>query len=396
MKKRIGLALAAVLIVIIAASLWSWRLRPDSAAAALTVSGNIEVTEVPLAFKTAGRLDRRLVDEGAPVRRGQIVARLESADQQRLAAQAEANLAYAQAVLAELEAGSRAEDIAQAAAVLSQARQRLKALETGSRTQEIAVARAEAARAEASLAAAAAQLAQARADEDRYGALVEDGGVSRRDYELYRMRRQTAVSAEAEARARLQSARQQLNLVREGPRIEQIAEGRAAVHQAEASLARVRSGPRRETIDAARARVTAARESLQLTRQQLADTELAAPTDGIVLSKSAESGTFLAPGMPVVTLGDLDHPWLRAYINETVLGRVRLGQKVKVTTDAGAAAAAEGRVVFISSEAEFTPKTVQTFEERVKLMYRIRVDLPNPGHRFKPGMPADAVIELAP
>ena len=396
MKKRIGVAVAAVLIVIIAASLWLWRMRPDRAAAALTVSGNIEVTEVPLAFKTAGRLDQRLVDEGAAVRRGQIVARLESADQQRLAAQAEANLAYANAVRAELEAGSRTEDIAQAAAVLAQARQRLKAMQAGSRAQEIAVARAEVARAQASLEAAAAQLAQARTDEDRFGALVKDGGVSRHDYELYRMRRQTAASAEAEARARLQSARQQLNLVQEGPRIEQIAEARAAVHQSEASLARVRSGPRPETIDAARARVTAAREALALTRQQLADTELAAPTDGIVLSKSAESGTFLAPGMPVVTLGDLEHPWLRAYINETALGRVRLGQKVRVTTDAGTAPAAEGRLVFISSEAEFTPKTVQTFEERVKLMYRIKVDLPNPDHRFKPGMPADAVIELAP
>ena len=113
-----------------------------------------------------------------------------------------------------------------------------------------------------------------------------------------------------------------------------------------------------------------ARQSLALARQQIADTELLAPIGGVILSKSAEVGTYLAPGMPVVTLGDMDHPWLRAYVSETDLGRLQLGWQVTVVTDAFPNERFTGRISFISNEAEFTPKTVQTFEERVKLMYR--------------------------
>jgi HlyD family secretion protein len=139
--------------------------------------------------------------------------------------------------------------------------------------------------------------------------------------------------------------------------------------------------------------VNVARQSLALARQQLADTELLAPKSGVILNKSAEAGAYLVPGIPVVTLGDMDHPWLRAYVNETRIGQLQLGQIVTVTTDTFPNERFTGRISFIGSEAEFTPKTVQTFEERVKLMYRIKIDLENPNHRLKPGMPADAVIE---
>ena len=101
------------------------------------------------------------------------------------------------------------------------------------------------------------------------------------------------------------------------------------------------------------------------------------PIDGVVLVKSAEPGEVLAAGTTVVTIGDLDHPWLRAYINETDLGRVKLGQKVKLTTDSFPGKVYWGTVSFISSEAEFTPKQIQTKEERVKLVYRIKIDVDN-------------------
>ena len=104
----------------------------------------------------------------------------------------------------------------------------------------------------------------------------------------------------------------------------------------------------------------------------------------------------MAPGTPVVTLADLDHIWLRAYINEPDIGKVRLGQSATVRTDTYPGKTYKGRVSFISSNAEFTPKSVETHAERVTLVYRIRIDAENPAHELKPGMPADATIDLAP
>jgi HlyD family secretion protein len=390
-RKRKIIAVLAVLAAGAAFLFFNGRRNGDGAAQ-VRFSGNIEVVDVPLSFKTAGRLAERLVDEGQPVHRGQTVARLDASDQERVTARAGAELGYAEAVLQELLAGSRPEDIRQAEASAAEARQRLKALETGSRRQQIDAARAEAERARAALAAATAQLVQARADDARFAALVDQGGVSRRDYETQHTRLETAAGAEAEARARLESAQAQLDLITEGPRSEDIAAARAGLHQAEAAMERVQNGPRTETIAAARARVLAASEALKLARQQLADLELKAPMDGVVLFKAAEPGAFLGPGTPVVVVGDMDRPWLRGYVNGIDLGRIRLGQKVHVTVDAFPDRPVEGRLSFIASDAEFTPKTVQTEEERVRLMYRVKVDLPNPNHLLKPGMPADAVI----
>ncbi len=116
------------------------------------------------------------------------------------------------------------------------------------------------------------------------------------------------------------------------------------------------------------------------------------PIDGVVLVKSAEPGEVLAAGTTVVTIGDLDHPWLRAYINETDLGRVKLGQKVKLTTDSFPGKIYDGVLSFIASDAEFTPKQIQTKEERVKLVYRIKIDVDNRSHELKNNMPVDAEI----
>ncbi len=392
-KRRTFLAAAVVVAIVVGVVVFTCARRAEQSAA-VRVSGNIEVTDVPLSFKSAGRLQQRLAGEGDRVRRGQVVARLDPVDQQSLVARAEAELAYATAVLDELQAGSRPEDIRQAEAQLARLQQRLKALETGSRRQQIEASRAEALRARAALEAASAQLDQARSDEARFASLVDQGGVSRRDYELHQTQLETALSAEAEARARLESAEAQMDLVAEGPRTEEIGEARAAVNEAVAALDRVRNGPRAETIAAARARVAAAGEALNLARQQLADLELAAPMDAVVLYESAEPGAFLAPGAPVMVVGDLDRPWLRGYVNGVDLGRIRLGQTVRVTVDAFPERPVEGTLSYIAGEAEFTPKTVQTEEERVRLMYRIKVDLPNPDGLLKPGMPADAVIAV--
>lgn len=155
-------------------------------------------------------------------------------------------------------------------------------------------------------------------------------------------------------------------------------------------------GNRKEDIAVARANVKQANANLGLSQVNLAYTVLRAPSDGVITVRQAELGEVVSAGSPVVTLADLDHVWLRAYIAETDMGRIRWGQDVTVTTDSSPNERFHGRISFISPNAEFTPKSVQTYKERVTLVYRIKIDLDNAAHELKPGMPADAHVALQP
>jgi HlyD family secretion protein len=380
MKKRLVLFLLVIIASIAAA--YYFGMRGQGNGGAVVVSGNIELTDAQLSFKIPGRLAERLVDEGESIAAGQVVARLDSADQELMVAQAEANLSYAKSVLAELEAGSREQEIRQAKAAVEQAKAMLDELERGSRRQEVASAKDMVAQAEAE----ANRLAT---DRKRFEELYAQGAVSEQQFDAVR-------TAAIVATEQYESARESLDLVVEGPRRETINQARAALKQAEERYALVQEGPRKESIEQARAKVSVAEETLRQAKQQRAYTELIAPFDGVVLNKSAEPGEYLNPGTPVVTVGEMDRVWLRAYVNEMDLGRISLNQDVEVTTDSYSGKAYRGRIAFIASEAEFTPKTVQTHEERVKLMYRIKVDLENPNYELKLGMPADAHIDVAP
>ena len=154
-------------------------------------------------------------------------------------------------------------------------------------------------------------------------------------------------------------------------------------------------GSRKEDIDIARANLNQANANLGLSRVNLDYAVLHAPSAGVITVRQAELGEVVAPGSPVVTLADLDHVWLRAYIAETDLGRIHWGQEAAVTTDTYPGKQYHGRISFISSSAEFTPKSVQTYTERVTLVYRIKIDIDNPNRELKPGMPADAHLQLA-
>ena len=197
------------------------------------------------------------------------------------------------------------------------------------------------------------------------------------------------------AAQRAREAAERLDLAREGTRQEQIAQARAARDQLKAQYELIRIGPRQEQIEQAKARVEQAKAALRLAETRLDYATIVSPLTGVVLSKNIEPGEYVSSGTPVVTVGDLVDVWLRAYINETDLGRVTVGQKARVTTDTYPGKVYEGHVSFISSEAEFTPKSVQTQKERVKLVYRIKIDIKNPNMELKPGMPADAVIVTA-
>ncbi len=154
-------------------------------------------------------------------------------------------------------------------------------------------------------------------------------------------------------------------------------------------------GSRKEDIAIARANLAEADADLGLSRIDESYTTLRAPSAGVITVREAELGEVVEPGSPVVTLADLDHIWLRAYIAETDLGRIHWGQDATITTDTYPGKQYHGRISFISPDAEFTPKSVQTYEERVTLVYRIKIDIDNPNHELKPGMPADAHLQLA-
>jgi HlyD family secretion protein len=149
-------------------------------------------------------------------------------------------------------------------------------------------------------------------------------------------------------------------------------------------------------IALARANEAAAAAKLALDQVTLGYTTLRAPFAGVISVREAELGQLAGPGVAIFTLDDLDHIWLRAYVNERDIGQVRLGEPANVTADSYPGKTYHGHISFISPEAEFTPKTVETNAERVTLVYRIRIDIDNPTHELLPGMPTDASIALLP
>jgi HlyD family secretion protein len=280
-----------------------------------------------------------------------------------------------------------ASSVAQRQAEITAAEAALRELESGARPQEIQ-------QAEAAREAAQAQAAEAQRKLKRGQELFASEDISAQDFD----RLKTAAES---AEAALRQSRERLALLREGPRREQIEAAQAQTVRARAALRNAEAGELdfarlKQEVAGRQADVQAARANLAVLETQLADAVAVSPVDGIVLVKSAEPGEILAAGTTVATIGDIEHPWLRAYINQVYQGRVRIGAPVQVTTDSFPGKVYEGRVSFISDDAEFTPKEIQTVEERVKLVYRLKIDIPNPNQELKRNMPADAVIPLQP
>jgi HlyD family secretion protein len=172
----------------------------------------------------------------------------------------------------------------------------------------------------------------------------------------------------------------------------------AALKQSNAALARDKAleATAEANVSLAEANAQSAAATLGMAEIVLGYTILFAPFDGVILVRQAELGEVAVPGAPIVTMADIDHVWLRAYVNEPDIGKVRFGEAAVVTTDTYPGKRYQGRIAFISSSAEFTPKSVETHAERVTLVYRIRIDIYNPTHELVPGMPADAEIPLLP
>jgi len=390
MKKRIFIILAVLAVAV--AGVYAYRGANKAPENRIVVSGNIELTEVNIAFKTAGRLIERTVDEGDSVKKGQIIARL---DRDQLVAQrdrevaglesAESQLAQAKTAL-EWEKATLAADIEQRAGDLASNEARLAELKNGARPQEKLDA-------QAAVDSAQSEVERSKKDWDRAQVLHRDDDISTAQFDQYRNRWETAAAA-------LNSSKERQNLVLAGPRAEVINAQQAMVERMRGALKMAQANAlemkrREQELTTRDAEIARSRASIAMIDSQIADTIAVSPVDGVVLVKSADPGEILAAGTTVVTIGDIEHPWLRGYIDETDLGRVKLGSLVHVTTDSFKKGKSyTGHVSFISSEAEFTPKQIQTQTERVKLVYRIKIELDNSSRELKSNMPADGEIVL--
>ena len=305
------------------------------------VSGHVEATEVRLAPDAGGRVLTLSAKEGDRIEPGQTVLTLDTRDIALAIDRAKAERAAAEAQLRVVQAAARPEDVRQA-------------------ESQIATARADQSAAESELAAAGQDL-------ERFESLLETNSGSQKQRDDAATRRNVARDRVSAAQSRVRSA--------------------------EETLARVRAGARREEVDAARARVDVVSAQIASLEKTLGDATLVSPIGGIVTGKLVEVGEIIAPRAPALVVVDLDRAWADVFVPEPIVPRLRIGQPATVFTDAGGAGLA-GTVSYISPKAEFTPRNVQTAEERSKLVYRIRISVDNKEGVLKQGMPVEAELVL--
>jgi HlyD family secretion protein len=315
--------------------------RDGATTQANRATGYVEATEVRAAGEVGGRIVDMKVAEGDRVAAGDVLARLDTADIDLTLRRAVAEREQAQAQFALVRAGSRPEDIRQAVAQEQSAQAEVKA--------------------------AQAELDAAVADLERFENLLRAnaGSVKQRD---------DAATRKAVASARLRGAQDR-------------ARGAADV------VAKVRAGARPQEVEVARAHVSAVDAQIAALQKNAADAVVKAPVGGIVTSRLLDNGEMAAPRAPLVVITDLDHAWANIYVDERLVPQLKIGQPATIVTDAGQRL--NGTVTFISPKAEFTPRNVQTADERSKLVYRIKISTDNRNGVLKPGMPVEAELQPA-
>jgi membrane fusion protein YbhG len=395
----------------------------SAAAESSAVSGFIEGHDVNVVAEISARIAAIDVDEGDKAKAGQEVVRLDHAllDAQIVQAQAVVNTAQAQ--LKQLTDGAQAGDVAAAGAALAAAQQNYDKVRAGPTASDLAAAQAAVTAAQQTYdkvraGPTADQLGQLKAQIDNAKAAVDQaqsaydkiGGATNPYIELspqsLALQQATnaytaALAAYNDARAHptaseLAAARSQVQqaqaaLDRLAPDAAQLAAAQSQVQQTQAALDRLT--PTQDSIDVAQSQVKQAQAALAVLQAQLAKTTLTSPVTGVVTNRALEPGELAAPGATLLTVTQLDPVTLTVYVPETQLAHIQLGQEVAVQVDSFPGRDFMGKVVFINSQAEFTPRNVQTKEERVNTVFAVKVELPNADLELKPGMPADAQIE---
>src|SRR5687768_6525920 len=328
---------AFALILTLAAAACSEEAPSDR----IRVSGHVEATETRIAPEAGGRILTLTVKEGDRVQPGQVLMTLDTRDVQLAIQRAQADRDAADAQLRLVMAGARVEDLRQA-------------------QSQIETARAE-------LAAARTELEAAEQDLARFESLLANNSGSRKQRDDAATRRDLARDRVASAQSRVRTAEE--------------------VH------ARLKAGARPEEVDAARARVAAASAQIATLEKNAGDGTVVAPVSGIVTEKLVEVGEVIAPRAPALVVVDLDRAWADVFVPEPAVPRIKIGQAATIHTDAGGSGIA-GTIGYISPKAEFTPRNVQTAEERSKLVYRVRINVDNKDGVLKQGMPVEAEIAL--
>ncbi|MCA9014670.1 MAG: HlyD family efflux transporter periplasmic adaptor subunit [Planctomycetaceae bacterium] len=371
MKRILGLVvLAAVLIVALVLS--------QNRHVPLKVSGFLEADDIRPGSRVGGRVKQVLIEEGQSVSKGDLLFELEPFDLQERRAEAAAGLAEASANYEKLVAGYRTEEIAQAAAHVDQLKARLTLLVNGPRPEEI-----DAAAAELHLADAEYQLAKAK--QMRIETLFARKSASKDELDT--------ANTELQATAARKEVKQKaLDLLKEGTRKEEIDEARAQLKQAEEAWQLLKNGNRREDIAQAKAVVNKAEAALQAINDQIQELKVFSPLDGTIEAVTLQPGDLVGSNVPVISILDWNHLWVRCYVPENHLD-IHVDQEVEVTIDSYPDKVFKGRVTFVSRQAEFVPRNVQTPEERSKQVFRIKVRIEDEDKLLRPGMSADVWLD---
>lgn len=338
------------------------------------VSGFVEADEIRVGSRVGGRVATVRVEEGSQVCKGDLLVGLEPFDLLEERARLEAELAASRAEYEKLETGNLPEEIAQAKARRDQIDSRLTKLIHGPRPQELETARAH-------LKLAEAELELAEIENQRAVKLFQDNVDSREVLDRTGNELKTAQAA-------VQVRREELGLLEEGTRQEEIQEAKAQLDEADQALKLKISGFRKEDVAHARAVMKAAEAKLRAIEKQIEELAIRAPVKGVVEAVELQPGDLVAINAPVLSIMDVNRIWVRAYVPENRL-YVQLAQKVPVLVDSFPNEEFSGRIIFIAREAEFTPANVQTPEERSKQVFRIKVLLEEGKERLRPGMAAD-------
>lgn len=363
-------------VVLLAAVLAGFLIYRQFQQQPLKVSGFIEADEIRVGSRVGGRVRSVAVKEGDSVSQGGLLVELDPYDLYERRAEAEAVLAQKKQTLKKLQAGFRSEEIAEAKARYDQLQANLKKLRNGPRAQELAAARAEVELAKSNLNLAELQhkrVAEAAAK----GAATPDN-------------LDEAVRTLKVRRAELKVREENFSLLKAGTRKEEIEQGEAQVQEAYSAWKLRVNGYRAEDVAEAKAAVSAADATLKAIRKQIDELKIRADVDAVVEAIELRPGDLVPANAPALSLIDLNHLWVRAYVPEDKLD-LKLGQNVDVTVDSYPGVTFTGTITFIASQGEFTPRNVQTPEERSKQVFRIKVAVTDP--RLRPGMAADVWLE---